>query len=276
MSGLDGESARRALRYLDARRRSGSDVVFRVSGAAPIIKSDVLLKTSPESPEADSVGGRNLKEGIRFSGGDDGGSNLFAPEGVSVDETGNMSLKELEKAVEGCTKCALASTRNRTVFGDGDPSAGIVFIGEAPGRDEDLQGVPFVGRAGKLLDKILAAIEFSRKDVYIANILKCRPPNNLDPEEKEVNACEAYLKRQLEIIDPVIICALGRVAAQNLLRTKASMKVLREGIHYYNETKVLVTYHPAALLRNPSLKRPAWEDMKLLRRLYDDAIAGQA
>ncbi|MBN2184809.1 MAG: uracil-DNA glycosylase [Candidatus Krumholzibacteriota bacterium] len=186
--------------------------------------------------------------------------------------SGGSDLDSLEKAVTGCRRCELYRTRNNTVFGAGNRAASIVFIGEAPGRDEDLQGIPFVGRAGKLLDKILEAIGFSRDDIYIANILKCRPPGNRDPKEEEVEACERYLAAQLKSIDPVLICALGRVAAQNLLKTKASLKVLRESEHYYNGIRVVATYHPAALLRNPAYKRPTWEDMKLLRRLHDEAL----
>lgn len=193
---------------------------------------------------------------------------------TSPAEIDSAGMAGLEAEVSLCRRCPLCETRTNTVFGDGNPRARVVFIGEAPGRDEDLQGVPFVGRAGKLLDKIIASVGFSREDVYIANILKCRPPGNRDPEEQEVKACEAYLARQIEIISPVLMCALGRVAAQNLLKTTASLKTLREGIHYYKDTRLLVTYHPAALLRNPEYKRPTWEDMKLLRRLYDEQAGG--
>jgi DNA polymerase len=168
----------------------------------------------------------------------------------------------------------LSETRTKTVFGAGPADARIVFIGEAPGREEDLQGLPFVGRAGQLLTKILASIGMGRDEVYIANILKCRPPENRDPQEEEVRSCEIYLWRQLELIDPVLICALGRIAGQNLLRCTASLSVLRENLHFYNDTKVLVTYHPAALLRNPNLKRSAWEDIKMVRRIYDEALTG--
>ena len=181
-----------------------------------------------------------------------------------------MDLERLEAAVASCTRCALHETRTKTVFGAGSPTGRIVFIGEAPGRDEDLSGEPFVGRAGKLLDKILASVGFAREDVYIANILKCRPPNNRDPLESEGAACEPYLRRQLELLDPVLVVALGRVAGQNLLKRNASLKALRGGIHYYDDIRVIVTYHPAALLRNPNLKRAAWADIQLVRRIYDE------
>ncbi len=193
---------------------------------------------------------------------------------TSPEDIDTMDMEKLEETVRGCMRCPLCRTRTRTVFGAGNPRSKIVFVGEAPGRDEDLQGIPFVGRAGKLLDSIIASVGFSRENVYIANILKCRPPGNRDPQEPEVEACEGYLARQIGIIAPALICALGRVAAQNLLKTKASLKVLREGLHYYNDTRLLVTYHPAALLRNPEFKRPTWEDMKLLRRLYDEETGG--
>jgi DNA polymerase len=147
-----------------------------------------------------------------------------------------------------------------------------MLIGEAPGRDEDLSGVPFVGRAGQLLNKILEAIRFKREDVYIANIVKCRPPNNRDPLPSEVEKCEPYLKKQIDIIQPKFILALGRIAGQTLLRTNASLTQLRGKVHNYHGIKLIVTYHPAALLRNPHWKRPAWEDVQFLRKLYDEEI----
>ncbi len=178
-------------------------------------------------------------------------------------------LDEFYESMKDCRKCRLASTRNNLVFGDGNPDAGIMFVGEAPGGDEDIQGLPFVGRAGKLLTRIIGAIDLKREDVYIANIIKCRPPRNRDPEPDEVAFCEPYLKKQIEIIQPTIICALGRIAGQTLLKTKMTMAKMRGGIFSYNGTKLLVTYHPAALLRNPQLKKLTWEDVKLLRNEYD-------
>ena len=176
--------------------------------------------------------------------------------------------------VRGCTKCKLHPSRTNTVFGVGNPDATLVFVGEAPGRDEDLQGEPFVGMAGQLLNKILAAIGFQREDVYICNVLKCRPPNNRDPEADEVNACEPYLLRQLEILQPKVICALGRHAAYSLLGTTSSLAKLREHVHDYHGIPCVVTYHPAALLRNPQWKRPTWEDVQRLRALHDRLVAG--
>ncbi len=179
------------------------------------------------------------------------------------------ALADLSAEVEACTRCPLYRTRTRAVFGVGDADADLVLIGEAPGRDEDLQGEPFVGRAGKLLNEILKAIGLERADVYICNILKSRPPNNRDPEAAEVEACEPYLRRQLQIIQPRVIGCLGRVAAQNLLKTRASLGNLRQSVHFYAGIPVVVTYHPAALLRNPHWKRPTWDDVRRLRALHD-------
>jgi DNA polymerase len=180
-------------------------------------------------------------------------------------------LAELdEKQVSVCRKCALHKSRTHTVFGVGNPDAGVVFVGEAPGRDEDLKGEPFVGRAGQLLNKILAAIGFRREDIYIANVLKCRPPENRDPATEEVVHCEPYLIRQLEIIEPRVICALGRIAAMTLLKSSSSLTKMRTQVHDYHGIPMVATYHPAALLRNPNWKRPAWEDVQKLRALYDE------
>ncbi|MBU8923275.1 MAG: uracil-DNA glycosylase [Bacteroidales bacterium] len=240
-------------KYFRDRLSAGDEVVYRLATSTG---NEIVLKTSVGHMTDDREGMERLPENEYVAD---------APEGIA-----SMDMDELKEAVAGCERCSLGATRTNTVFGDGNPGARIVFVGEAPGRDEDLQGVPFVGRSGKLLDKILAAIGFTREDVFIANILKCRPPNNRDPQEEEVTACEKYLARQLQLIDPVVICALGRVAGQNLLKTKKSLKVLREQIHSYNGIRLIVTYHPAALLRNPNFKRPAWEDMKLLKKIYEE------
>lgn len=179
-------------------------------------------------------------------------------------------LAALEQQVGACVECGLHKGRTNGVFGTGDPATKVMFIGEGPGRDEDLQGKPFVGRSGQLLTKILAAIDLRRDDVYITNIVKCRPPNNRDPQEDEVRCCEKYLAVQIDLIRPRIICALGRIAAHWLLDTKAPLSALRESDNEYRGIPVLVTYHPAALLRNPALKRGAWDDFKRLRTILDD------
>ncbi len=177
------------------------------------------------------------------------------------------NLKVLQTEVAGCTLCdELASTRNQTVFGVGSPKAKLCFLGEAPGAEEDRLGEPFVGRAGKLLDKILEACGLAREEVYILNVLKCRPPGNRNPTSDESANCRRYLNRQLELIDPEYICCLGAVAAQNLLDTQTAIGRLRGKTHEYRGIKVVCTYHPAYLLRNPSAKQHTWDDMKLLMR----------
>lgn len=181
------------------------------------------------------------------------------------------SLDGLEQMISNCRKCPLWETRNKLVFGTGNPNADIVVIGEAPGAEEDKQGKPFVGAAGKLLTKILEAINFSRDDVYICNILKSRPPGNRRPEANEVEACIPYLYKQLTLVKPKFILALGLTAAKSLLGTNKAMKDLRGSVHDWHGISMLITYHPAALLRNPQWKRPTWEDVQLLRRLYDES-----
>jgi uracil-DNA glycosylase len=176
-----------------------------------------------------------------------------------------MSLEDFGIAISGCVRCALGSTRTNFVFGVGNPDADIMFVGEAPGADEDAQGIPFVGRAGQLLTKMIEAMKLSRDDVYIANILKCRPPNNRNPMPAEVSTCIPYLKHQIELLQPRFICALGRVAAQTLLETNEGLGRLRGKPHRFQGVPVVVTYHPAALLRNPNWKRPAWDDLRQLR-----------
>ncbi|MEQ8791056.1 MAG: uracil-DNA glycosylase [Pirellulaceae bacterium] len=177
------------------------------------------------------------------------------------------ALAALQGRVSACTRCTeLAQTRTQTVFGVGNPQARLVFLGEAPGADEDRQGEPFVGRAGKLLNDIINACTFRREDVYILNILKCRPPGNRNPSPQEADNCEEYLHGQLDIIQPEYICCLGAVAATNLLQTTAPIGKLRGSFHDYRGIKVVATYHPAYLLRNPAAKRHTWDDMKMLLR----------
>jgi DNA polymerase len=167
-----------------------------------------------------------------------------------------------------CTRCKLhAQGRQQIVFGVGNPNADLMFVGEAPGADEDVQGIPFVGRAGQLLTKIIEAIELKREDVYIANVIKCRPPGNRNPEQDEVDTCEPFLFRQIDIIRPKVIVALGKFGAQTLLRTHDPISRLRGRIFDYRGAKLIPTFHPAYLLRNPSAKREVWEDMKLVKKL---------
>ncbi len=180
---------------------------------------------------------------------------------------GGMDWNELRDCVASCTRCELAETRTQTVFGVGNPNADWLIIGEAPGAEEDRRGEPFVGRAGKLLDEMLRAIGQSRDSVFIANILKCRPPNNRDPKADEAAACRQYLERQIELIQPRIILAVGKIAAQNLLGCDDPVGRMRARPHQLGGIPLVVTYHPAYLLRSPSQKRKSWSDLCLAGRL---------
>lgn len=175
----------------------------------------------------------------------------------------DTDLEVIRDQVASCTLCSLSETRTQTVFGEGNPEADWMFVGEAPGFEEDRQGLPFVGRAGQLLNAMLFALGLERGQVYIANVLKCRPPNNRDPMGEEVLCCETYLHRQVELIQPKLIVALGRFAAQSLLKTTQSIGKLRKQRFQYGDTEIplIVTYHPAYLLRSPMEKRKAWEDL---------------
>ena len=181
------------------------------------------------------------------------------------------SLDEIAEKVKKCTRCSLYETATHAVPGEGDPRARLVCVGEAPGAKEDETGRPFVGQAGQLLTKILGAIDLTREQVFICNVLKHRPPGNRNPRPEEVEACSPYLIRQLELIKPKVIVAFGTFAAQTLLQTKTPLGQLRGLVHRYHGIPLIVTYHPAALLRNPAWKRPTWEDVKLARRILDSA-----
>jgi DNA polymerase len=197
-----------------------------------------------------------------------------APQEHAVVDSGDRKARiarldwpQLEAAVKSCTACELHTTRTQAVFGVGDPQAQWMVIGEAPGAEEDKQGEPFVGRAGKLLDNMLRAVGLQREQVYIANILKCRPPNNRDPRPEEIVQCEAFLQRQVALVQPRVILAVGRVAAGNLLKLDKRLGEMRGRVHHYGDTPVVVTYHPAYLLRTPRDKAKAWADLRLARRI---------
>src|SRR5438128_6331409 len=171
-------------------------------------------------------------------------------------------LAEMAAVARVCEKCRLAKTRTNVVYGVGSPNADLMFIGEAPGRDEDIQGKPFVGRAGQLLTDIIKAMKLTRDDVYIANVIKCRPPENRNPEQDELDACRPHIRRQIEIIQPKVIVTLGRVALQSLLEKGYAISAVRGQWLDYNGIKVMPTYHPAYLLRTPAAKKEVWADMK--------------
>ncbi|HEY1372256.1 MAG TPA: uracil-DNA glycosylase [Candidatus Binatia bacterium] len=216
------------------KTRAGAGIVAIPRAAAP-------KTTSPSSPPAE-----NLSD---------------APTGSSVGES--QSLEELRAAIGDCRRCKLWSGRTHLVFGVGNPRAKVMFVGEGPGRDEDLKGEPFVGRAGQLLtDIITKGMKLRREDVYIANVVKCRPPNNRDPEPDEVEACEPFLKKQVDLVRPKIIVALGRFAVQCLLRSKQPITRLRGQWHEYEGIRLMPTFHPAYLLRNPGDKKLVWEDIQ--------------
>ena len=192
-------------------------------------------------------------------------------EEISNDLTKNDDQHRLsiyKDKIKNCLKCELGNSRKNFVFGSGDPNASLLIIGEAPGEYEDLSGEPFVGRAGKLLDKMLLAINMSRKnDVFICNVLKCRPPDNRNPKKEEIDECEPYLINQIDLIQPKLIVGLGRIAGKTLLGVEKSLKEMRSVLHKYHSRPLIVTYHPAALLRNPNWKPGAWEDFKWIQKL---------
>ena len=246
--------------------------VLRNSGAAPeggkretgIAKEDVGAARGKASPESAAAGAPQAPPGISVGGSD---RELFGP------MAGLESLDAVARAVASCTRCPLYATATNPVPGQGNQNADLMIVGEAPGATEDQQGMAFVGAAGQLLTKILEAVDLKRDAVFICNVLKHRPPGNRNPMPDEVTACSPYLVRQFELIRPRVILALGTFAAQTLLQTKLAIGKLRGQVHRYHGVPLIVTYHPAALLRNPSWKRPTWEDVQLVRRILDSSVA---
>ena len=237
----------------------------RTPGAPPAAPSTIPLMPKSNTPE------KKLETALarQTSGWGKASVGALFTEEVSPAATVSSAptLEVLRQEVAQCTLCKeLACTRKQTVFGVGHPRARLCFMGEAPGADEDRLGKPFVGRAGQLLDKIIVACKLKREEVYICNVLKCRPPGNRNPLPQEAANCRRFLDRQLELVQPEFICCLGAVAAQNLLNTPQSIGKLRGKVHSYRGAKVICTYHPAYLLRNPAAKKDAWEDMQFLMR----------
>ncbi|MEJ5285732.1 uracil-DNA glycosylase [Bacteroidetes/Chlorobi group bacterium Naka2016] len=187
----------------------------------------------------------------------------------------SKSLEELESRINRCIKCELGKTRTKFVFGSGNPNADIMLVGEAPGADEDIQGLPFVGRAGQLLTKLLKNFGIDRNDVYICNILKCRPPNNRKPLPSEIEMCKPYLLKQIELIQPKVIIALGATAVEGLFNLKKKMGELRGKILNFNQIPVIVTYHPAALLRNPNWEKEFLDDLTILHKQFPNVLKGK-
>ena len=234
----------RAERVGDARDPGASST----PASGPLILSSSPLDWARGDPEA--LEGSKVEHAVTFS------------------KSPAEALAAVRLDIGDCTRCKLhALGRTQIVFGVGNPNADLMFVGEAPGADEDVQGFPFVGRAGQLLTKIIEAIDLKREDVYIANVIKCRPPGNRNPEPDEVETCEPFLFRQIDIIEPKVIVALGKFAVQALLRTLDPISRLRGRVFNYRGAKLVPTFHPAYLLRNPASKREVWEDMKLVKRL---------
>jgi uracil-DNA glycosylase family 4 len=252
-----------------------------VEATAPSVQREAVAATAPPAPATDEavddIDGEDsppttdyeLPDDMAFKKGLVVGQKDVEPLPGPIAKL--RALKAVAEKVQECTRCPLYATATNGVPGEGDPKAGLVCVGEAPGANEDATGRPFVGQAGQLLTKILAAIDLTREQVFIVNVLKHRPPGNRNPRPEEVEACSPYLIRQLELIKPKVIVAFGTFAAQTLLQTKTPLGQLRGLVHRYHGTPLVVTYHPAALLRNPAWKRPTWEDVKLARRILDSA-----
>lgn len=260
----------RRLLYL---QRMGIDVwVRRTDAAAASLRPETAEESerTPESAPAGEVSAARPAAAGGVSQSPDGAA--LEPDATAAEAA---DWETLRQAVLNCTRCPLHRTRTQGVFGVGSQTARLLIVGEAPGAEEDRRGEPFVGRAGQLLDAMLRAIDLDRQTVYITNILKSRPPENRDPRPEEVAACEPYLRRQIELLAPALIVAVGRVAAQNLLRTDRPLGRLRGQWHRYGprETPLLATYHPAYLLRNPADKRKAWQDLKAVRRALDAEVS---
>jgi DNA polymerase len=187
---------------------------------------------------------------------------------IILSEDNQPLLDRVVEEIGDCKRCKLHPTRKNIVFGSGNPGARLMLVGEAPGAEEDEQGMPFVGKAGQLLTKIIEAIDLKRSDVYIANIIKCRPPSNRNPDEDEIKTCIPFLKKQIEIIAPEIVCTLGNIAARSLLDTDMGITKLRGRFHERSGLKIMPTYHPSYLLRDQSKKRETWEDMKKVKKEY--------
>jgi DNA polymerase len=252
-----------AIEYLKQQRLLGGDSVIlpAISSSAPTPAPAVL--TPDASPGKTQPASELPPAGLSF---DPPSSDLFAVDPIQQ----TQSLEDVATLIAGCRKCKLCEARTNTVPGEGPATARLVVIGEGPGRTEDETGRPFVGRAGELLTKILEAIKLPREQVYICNIVKCRPPENRLPQYDEIAACLPFLYRQIELVKPKVILAMGGTAAQSLLSTKQSLGALRNQVHRFRGIPVIVTYHPAALLRNPNWKRPTWDDVRIAARLLDN------
>lgn len=260
----DGRILARA--YLEQQRLLGGDTLIRTEPGPPSAspRGAAAPSANPTVLPAAAAGPPLPPPGVSWE--PPGSSDLFAADPLRE----ATSLEEIARLVATCTKCRLCESRTHTVPGEGPPGARLLAVGEGPGRTEDETGRPFVGQAGELLTKILAAIDLPREQVYICNVVKCRPPENRVPQFDEVAACVPYLFRQIELIRPKVILAMGGTAAQTMLNSKQSLGAMRNQVHRFRGIPVIVTYHPAALLRNPNWKKPTWDDVRIARRLLDD------
>jgi uracil-DNA glycosylase len=252
-----------AREFLEQQRALGGDPVILPELPGSGIRDSGSVAPQPPAPThpASRIPSPDLPPpGLSF---DPPGGDLFSNDPVPQ----AASLEAIARLVAGCTKCRLCDGRRHTVPGEGAADARLVVVGEGPGRVEDETGRPFVGPAGELLNKILGAIELPRERVFICNVVKCRPPENRLPQFDEIAACVPYLFRQIEIVKPKVILAMGGTAAQTVLNTKQSLGALRNHVHRFRGIPVIVTYHPAALLRNPNWKKPTWDDVRIARRL---------
>lgn len=276
------ESSVRLAEYLDQRRRIGEPAFLPEGLKAEELRA--LLRTaagagSEESRAADSASGGVAASGA-VAGPRAAGANAFvqppatgaAADGLTLPQIASADYEALREMALTCTRCRLSDERRQVVFSDGNPSGRLMVVGEAPGAREDATGLPFVGQAGKLLDLMLAAVGLSRKDsVYICNVLKCRPPGNRNPLPDEIDSCAPLLKRQIELVAPEVLLAAGSFAAQWLTATTRPLGKLRGEVYSYQGVPLVVTYHPAALLRNPGWNRLCWDDLQLLRQVMDGA-----
>ena len=274
LDGLDGLDARSLARaYLEQQQTLGTDGVILPAPSDTPGSRPGLVNPPPAKPEDPTP---QLAPGISPGSTKD----REVPPGISYDPpTGDLftkdpireaaTLADVATLIASCRKCRLSEARTHTVPGEGAANARLVVVGEGPGRTEDETGRPFVGQAGELLTKILAAIELPRDQVYICNIVKCRPPENRQPQYDEVASCLPYLWRQIELVRPKVILAMGSTAAQSLLDAKSALGAMRNRVHRFRGIPVVVTYHPAALLRNPNWKKPTWDDVRFARRLLD-------
>ncbi|HTR19562.1 MAG TPA: uracil-DNA glycosylase [Gemmatimonadales bacterium] len=256
-----------ARQYLEQQRVLGGEIVIKSEAAERSVTPKPTPETTPLSPlpspeVAPTVSTALPPPGLTY---DPPGGDLFSTDPIQQ----TRALDDIVQLVAGCTRCRLCEGRSTTVPGEGPRDARLVVVGEGPGKREDETGRPFVGQAGELLNKILAAIELPREQVYICNVVKCRPPENRTPLYDEIAACVPYLFRQIELLAPTVILAMGNTAAQTLLNTKQSLGALRTKVHRFRNIPVIVTYHPAALLRNPNWKKPTWDDVRIARRLLD-------